>query len=322
MKSQALGIFVFISTFSLGIIFDSIHFPNINEPSKTASGEPTRKQIDTFKLEKIPTPKALDEYKAEQTKDEEFSLPLDDIWIAKNNYSYLGFKIIKEGLDTGADDGYKLRIKKRGKILAKFSAHRDYHLRFGLFNFLGKKTKQIIVFRTSGGAHCCYDYKIFDLFPRFRIIYDSTKFDAGGEIGNYLTPIDINKDGIYEFSRDVMAFDYFHSAHSDSVFPPAIFSYSKVQKKYVLSNRRFSSYLLEEKDRYLELLESAPNRDDFFPKRHSLRSVFLHLIYSGRNAEAWKFFEENYSFSDKEEFAQDIRAVFQRDPTYISIYGR
>jgi hypothetical protein len=249
--------------------------------------------------------------------------PLEKIWEKDNRLLYKGYKISKEC--DKFDDDYAncwLRVRKNGKVLAAIEAEytRDYWMRFGLFNFLGEKDKQLVVFTYSGGAHCCYDYLIYDLDPGFRKIYDSTPLDAANDIGNELFPVDINKDGVYEFRRHAMAFQDFY-------FPPAIFEYDKNRRQYRIANRKFGDFVMSEREQIMQWYEKekkrARNESEevrLTNDRDTVRALFLTMVYADREAEAWKYLDENDHYDDRERFRKDAKSEFISDVTYRSIY--
>ena len=148
-------------------------------------------------------------------------------------------------------------------------------------NFLGGEKKQLIVHTYSGGAHCCYDYYIFDLTPRFRTIYSSAKFDSGNEIGSELVPVDIDGDGVFEFHRRVESFAYFYASYADSNKPTALFAYDRKKQSYQLANKKFPEYILADNERGLEwFAKNEPELNDL-DRRYIVRMEFLNFIYSG-----------------------------------------
>lgn len=259
--------------------------------------------------------------------DETYSSPLDKIWIESESFSYEGYSISKKCAgeeDSYADDNCELKISENKRQLAKFTSSRAYWLQYGLFNFLGKKDKQLIVFTYSGGAHCCEDYVIYDLKPAFRVIYDSEKYDSADEIGSDLIPVDVDRDGIFEFQRNIMAFDYFFASHADSVFPPVIFAYDKKAGAYDFANKKFPGFVLKELEENLAWLRKNRKSENESQKqmneRYIVRKTFLNLVYAGKEEEAWKYFDENYNFEDKEEFKTAVRESFSEEVVYKSIY--
>src|SRR4029079_3642213 len=160
---------------------------------------------------------------------------------------------------------------------------------YGLFDFLGTGKKQLVVHTYSGGAHCCYDYVIYDLSPKFRTIYDSRLQDSGNDVGNELVPTDLNGDGVYEIRQDVMAFDYWFASHANSIFPPAILQYDKKSGHYRPANKKFSEHIKAELDNLLK------GPDAITDPETSVRARILYLLYAGERDEAMKVFEQEYN---------------------------
>lgn len=256
----------------------------------------------------------------------------DIIWSEKSKIKYQGFTISKKCLgDEYFDNNCVGKIIKKNKVLARVYSQKDYWIKFSLFNFLGRKDKQLVIQTYSGGAHCCYDYYIFDLKPKFRKIYDLSKFDSANEIGNELIPVDIDKNGIFEFKQDVMAFDYMGTwGHITATFPPAIFHFNKKKQKFALATKRFPNFVLK------ELKENISSLDDWIKETSKTepkikqeeieeiktRETFLYLVYAGKREDAWKLFEEKYNFQFRDKFRNDFKELFSNDPTYLSIYGK
>lgn len=321
---------VFAATFLAGaaavFIWHSISNTKISTDTPPPALAAETAQIDAGQAE--PEVKTTVEETPEEV--EEPPNPLEKVWAKDKSLFYKGYKITKE-CNKVWDDYFlcRLTIHKNGTVLALIETDytRDYWLRFGLFNFLGGKDKQLVVFTYSGGAHCCYDYRIYDLNPGFRKIYDSTPLDSANDIGNELFPVDINNDGVYEFRRDVMAFDYFHAGHADAVFPPAIFEYDKRRGQYRLANRKFGDFVMLDREWILRWYEkerkSYGNESEEFKvsnERYTVRALFLTMVYAGREAEAWKYLDENNNFDHKEEYRKDVKAQLISDVTYRSIY--
>src|SRR4029079_2954625 len=178
----------------------------------------------------------------------------------------------------------------------------------------------------TGGAHCCWIYKIYDFKPNLHEIFDDENYPE--YLGYELHPHDLNRDGIFELTQAVMTFDYFHMSHASSVFPVAVFSYNEKSRTYVPANRRSSAYVVEDIEHDLKALELASrdvNAEDIQNKEEylsALLNVLLKRIYAGDEADAWKFFDTEYRLSDKIEFKSDIRKALRHDPIYRSVYKR
>ena len=196
----------------------------------------------------------------------------------------------------------------------------------GLFSFLGGGTKQLVVMQYSGGAHCCWSYHIYDFNPRLRLIYDGDEYDAES-VGYTLRPKDLDGDGRFEFTRAVMAFDYFHMSHAASVFPVAVFAYDERAGKYRPANRKFADYVMRglEGDVGRVAEERAKVRPGGAPANEGFISAVLRVtlkhVYAGREAEGLEFFEREYNLADKAEIKADMLKALKGDLVHQSLYG-
>jgi len=258
-----------------------------------------------------------------------------------------GLKVIRRCSATNEYLGDCRLVVRRGRKTlwsTEVEHGHPYWLQYGLFRFLPGRQKQFVVHTYSGGAHCCYDYYIFDIRGhRIKKVYDSSRYDSANEIGDALVPVDIDKDGTYEFYRDVMAFDYMGFAgHASATFPPAIFSFDRHRQRFVLANRRFAPFVLKEMNESLASIKDSQSEQNALVATHpeatpmtdddvnetAVREKFLYLVYAGKEREAWSYFESNYKSSTgngyqeqfRDQFISEFRKAFDKDPTYRSIY--
>lgn len=274
-----------------------------------------------------------------ETIDDEYRQALDDYWIDSDQTKYQDYDIDRRCENVGNFENCSLSISQSGRRLrnVEISEGSKNWLKYGFFDFLGNGSKQLIVHTYSGGAHCCYDYQIFDLGTHFRTIYTSEKYDSANQIGNQLVPVDIDGDGVFEFYQDVMAFDYIGVySHATSSFPPAIFAFDKKSSRYELATKHFPEFVLKRLQENIDRLEpvqkEAEKYETGFTKDEideiRTRETFLFWVYAGKREEAWKFFEQNYrsetgdKYQDKlrEVLIGDFKQLFAADPTYKSIY--
>lgn len=268
---------------------------------------------------------ATEQSKQEQVANE--ADPFEAAYIDGDKLSYQGYDV-----ERSADaSGYQsfATIKKNGRIIATLAngGLGKESTRFGLFSLLGGPSKQLVILQYTGGAHCCWTYTIYDFHPNLHVIFDDENYGVE-YLGYELSPRDIDGDGKFELIQSVMTFDYFHMSHASSVFPAAVFSYSEKSRSYVPANQRFAAYVLKDIEDDLKGLESASrdvNPEDIQNKEEYLSAVLkvlLKRIYAGDEADAWKFFDKEYRFSDKNELKSDIRLALRYDPIYRSIYKR
>jgi hypothetical protein len=262
----------------------------------------------------------------ENTKPkEEQSEELDAIYIKGDMLSVAGYSV-----ERSFDPRTKLSsaiIKRGGKVLARFrnGGLGKESTEFGLFPFLGRDSKQLVILQYTGGAHCCWIYKIYELTPRLRSLFDGEDYGIDS-IGYTLTPVDIDKDGQYEFTQAVMTFDYFHLSHASSVFPTAVFAYDRRKRKYLPANRRFSDYLLQGIEEDIKnansvAAKSNPAVIDWGREKYlsAMLKVMTKYIYAGKEAAGWEFFDREYKLNDKAKLRSDIRKALENDPIYQAL---
>lgn len=253
--------------------------------------------------------------------------PFEAIYIDGDKLSYQGYDV--ERFSDAADRLSFATIKKKGRIIATLrnGGPGKESTQFGLFSLFGDASKQLVILQYSGGAHCCWTYRIYDFHPNLRVIFDDESYGLD-YLGYELVPQDIDGDGKFELTQSVMTFDYFHMSHASSVFPVAVFSYNEKSRTYVPANRRFSAYVLKGIENDLKALELArrdvdaedlQNREKYLS---AVLKVMLKRIYAGDEADAWKFFNSEYRLSDKTEIKSDIRKALRHDPIYRSLYKR
>lgn len=240
-------------------------------------------------------------------------------------------------------DNSVARIKKNGKILVELkNGYRDNNAtEFDLSSFLGGEEKQILITQHSGGNHCCYIVKLYNLIPNLQILFDSEKYPSG----NGLWKEDIDGDGKYEIVLPITTFEEFHVSHSHSKYGTAIMAYDENQKKYVLANNRYTEYLLKDiiKDLNsikhkieLENLNMAANKCEnncedktgdkganYFHAKESYFSeilgVTINYLYANKEEEAWKFFDQEYNLDDKAQIKKEMKALLKKDRIYQEI---
>lgn len=254
---------------------------------------------------------------------DEYDEPLAAHVIKSDKLSYAGYDI--ERRFDQANDVSLATIKKNGKPLLKFSNAGSGidSTEIGLFPFIGGEPKQLFTMQYTGGAHCCWIYQIYELTPTLRRLFDGEEYE---NIGYELYPIDLDHDGIYEFTQSVMSFDYFvYLSHASSVFPRAVFSYDARKKEYLPANRKFSDYVfegIEEDFHKLEVARKETGPLDVMNERYlsAVLQILLKYIYAGREREGWEFFDREYQLSNKSEIKTDVRKALTTEPVYQSIY--
>jgi hypothetical protein len=240
---------------------------------------------------------------------------LNDICTHDDSLSYLGFEVTRS-FDAQQRKSF-VSIKRGKRRLAHMTNLRDAvsikSSCFGLYSVLGTKRKQLVVVQTSGGAHCCFDYRIYDFRPRLRLIFDGSKL----WIGDGFDPLefqDIDGDGMMEFTQKVMTFDYCCGmSYASSPQPSVVFKYEKRRHLFVVASRGFANFLLR---RVTE--QRAKAREDPLLNWPYLFTAFAQYIYAGQERTACQIYhsaEGEYLPNRRE-----IRKLLNSDPIYRSIY--
>ena len=248
------------------------------------------------------------------------SLLLNKICTDGERLEYEGYKVWKE-YDSKADKS-KVTIRKAGRILAINSDGRGLgdSSCFGLYPVLGGEKKQLITVQTSGGAHCCFSYRIYDLSPKFRLLFDSGKYPIGDGFDE-LEFKDIDGDGVQEFTQRDMTFDYWEGlGYVSSPQPNIVFQYDPRIKRFHPANKKFSAYLLRDVASAIRALD--PND----PAQHWAYGldITLRYIYAGEEREAWRFYDKAFSpkLYEKDEMKAKIKKTLMSDVVYRLLYQR
>jgi hypothetical protein len=255
---------------------------------------------------------------------------LESVFIKGARLTHGGYVVTRTVVEREGES--RAVISRGGRVLVRLTdgAPRDYATRIGLFPFLGRVGKQLVVEQYTGGAHCCTVYHVYDLGAELRTLFDGGEFGID-EIGEDMNVLDIDGDGRYEFTLDVMAFDYFLTSHAGSVFPTAVFAYDERAGKYMPANRKFSAYLLRGVAREARKVEESNRRTTFrlprvrqtFHGEHfrAVLDVLLKYVYAGEEQKGWAFFEKNYMLADKSEVEAAVKTRLRQSAVYCAAYG-
>jgi hypothetical protein len=250
---------------------------------------------------------------------------LDDIYAKGNKISYQGYEVTRSFNERTQISS--ATIRKGVRVLLRFNdggQSLDF-TNFALFSLLGTDSKQLIINQYSGGAHCCTSLWIYDLSgPAPKQLFASGRYDVG------IDPVvvDIDRDGTYEFTQSVMAFDYFdRMSHADSPFPQVAFGYDRSTGKYVPASRMYADYLLKDTEKYSHevrklnrKLASTRHEEDVGDYLGTVLQVVLQYIYAGREQEGWAFYDREYRLDDKAQMKMKVKSELRKSAVYNFIY--
>lgn len=253
---------------------------------------------------------------------------LERVFIKGSRLTYGGY-VVTRVIDEQSGESRAV-ITRGGRELVRLTdgAPREDATRIGLFPFLGAKGRQLVVEQYTGGAHCCTVYRVYELGAELRALFDGDEYGIE-EIGEDMNVVDIDRDGRYEFTQSVMAFDYFMTSHAGSVFPMVVFAYDEGAGKYTPANRKFSAYLLRGVARDIGKVEALnrrltrKERAGSFHGEHftAVMDVLLKYVYAGEERKGWAFFETHYLLADKAEVEAKVKEHLKESAVYRATYG-
>ena len=236
---------------------------------------------------------------------------LIDIFTGEDRLRYHGYEMRR--LTERLNDGREAEVVVSYAALVKgdhrfFKFDGVYFLEgnsteFGLFNLLGKGSKQFIVSQTVPryGRHW-----VVSVSPEFRVLFDSADYGAGRE---EFYVIDIDKDGVYEISLPLTAF----YALQDKMYigeiplPEMIFKYDAAAHRYLRANHLFPEYTLHGIEHDMEQLRTDDG-SNYLSKR---LDILLRYVLAHKSREGWAFFDREYQRPDKVEIKNRIVEILK-----------
>lgn len=249
---------------------------------------------------------------------------LRDILSDSKALSYRDYKVSISASRDGKTS--TATVKRTGRVITKsVNANGPFseifvHTRIGFVSLLGKRTNQLIIQQYSGGAHCCLSWHIYDLYPKFRLIFDSARYPIGDAMED-AELIDVDHDGQLEFAHQSNQFAYFDEAcFTCLLLPDVVFPFDRRAQRYLPANHIFKKFALRQVSLDLERLRrSKENPSEYWA--YSL-DVALRYIYAGMERRAWAFFARTYGGRSNRELKSKIRLNLRTDGIYRFLYGR
>ncbi len=176
----------------------------------------------------------------------------------------------------------------------------------------GRGFPNMVVTEWSGGAHCCFNFYIFELGKSFRLV---DKLDAGdGDLSHFA---DLDSDGLLEFVTADWTFAYWNSSFAGSPAPKVILRFDN--DKYHLARdlmRKPSPSAEEIESKVHSVLTNAKWKEGKPPV--DLWSEMLDLIYSGHLGFAWEFFDKAWAkgVPGKKKFLKAFRSQLSKSQYY------
>jgi hypothetical protein len=172
----------------------------------------------------------------------------------------------------------------------------------------GDGKPELIVQGFSGGAHCCYTYRIFALSEGLPLVR---------EIRNQVPVVFTKREGSAEVRTADGVFDYFLLPHSNAVIPELFLRLDgdklvDVGAEHVadydkLIEKARSELTAEEVDKLRKANYSQNMLIDQLPAVQKVLTIVLNYLYSGREQQAWHALDEMWPSSDVDRVKNLIR---------------
>lgn len=265
--------------------------------------------------------------------------------VGKNcgEYSIKIYEYEEEGTPLASD---RLEIYKNNKLVYQdknmqfriglmYDDMPEHSLVNGCQDITGDGQPDLVIATYSGGAHCCFGFKIFQLGKKFKLI---DTIDAGdSDLAKFK---DVDNDGVLEFIGNDWVFAYWWAPFSGSPAPKIILEYKDGSYRLALDKMKkpldetFYKQFLQNirldmadamKDRaFLEKsmqdkLSGWSNGEVGVPP--GAWGYMLDLIYSGHAKEAWALVDDFWPQGKpgKKEFINDFRKHLSTSQYWDSI---
>jgi hypothetical protein len=181
----------------------------------------------------------------------------------------------------------------------------------------GEGIPNLVVSEWTLGAHCCFQFYIFELGEQVRLL---TQIDAGH--AGYSHFVDIDDDGIVEFTTHDSTFAYWNYSFAHSPAPAVILRL--VNEQYLLAIdamfqplpsqdeiRKEVEYIRQDTYWWNEWGQPPPDMWNFM----------LRLIYSGHEDAAYAFFEDAWlpEIMSKNDFLEEFRIRLTQSPYWLQL---
>lgn len=177
----------------------------------------------------------------------------------------------------------------------------------------GDGTPDLVIGEWSGGAHCCYDFSVYELGKKFRFV---DRIEAEDSYSAHFA--DLDQDGRYEFVARDWTFAYWHASFGFSAAPEIILRFRDGRFRLAGDLMRQPRTSKATWNDWLARVQRDKNwqRDEELPDDLLLSHVLLDLIYAGQAQEAERFLEEAWprGRKGKPAYKQAFRRKLRESP--------
>jgi hypothetical protein len=258
--------------------------------------------------------------------DDPHVLTFDELSVQEDARSIDGYSVARAYDEESMT--WQVRIVQPGGselALPKVDGSRGAGPRFGTARLLGNGRSQLVVAYSTGGAHCCFKYFIYDLGRRARLVFDGRQWPIGDGFDE-LQFEDLDCDGDFEFVQKSIHYDYeFGLAYVSSPQPAVVFAYDPTAGRYVPANQRFKVRVLRFVPETEEDIAARMRSNEFDPYRDLMQTLYvsLHFIYAGERRRGLALLDRHCAScadSDGRSTRAELRRLLQTDPVYRYLY--
>ena len=216
-----------------------------------------------------------------------------------------------------------IRLRKNKRLVKTFDAGLYFgagnSADFGFFPFLNNGSEQLFV---SQDIYRGGNQWVANLVPKFKVIFDGDDWAVGREAWD-LEAVDLDKDGSYEIIAPTCIFYGFANlSPGGTPLTRIVFKYSKTSRRYLPANPQFSDYLLARAEHIKSQISPTGDPIDDLNHLSDVLDIVLDYVFTGRQKEAWTFFDQAYKLPDKNKVKTEVQSVLNSSPVYRFIYRR
>lgn len=221
------------------------------------------------------------------------------------------FEILHDGRRALAQNGFLFSIGGSA-VAADESSSR---VKMGT-DVTGEGQPDLVMGEWTGGAHCCFRLRVYEIGEKFRQVADlDLKDTSDPQIA------DLDGDGKFELVIADWTFSYWHTSFADSPAPQVILRFRDSAFHLAADLMRTAPpppAELEAKAR--QVRDHAPWTEGSDPPV-ALWGAMLDLIYGGNAKLAWTFLDDAWPAArpGKEKFLQEFRAQLAASPYWTDL---
>ncbi len=224
-----------------------------------------------------------------------------------NDYKFKLYRIANPDKGEFAVDSltFLLGYKGNQKIIDINTEFPYLEMLFKAKDINGNGIPDLVISDFSGGAHCCFNLKIYELGKDFRML-----LELSGDAEPRLK--DLNNDGIYEVEHATSIFAYWHACFAESYLASYVLTYK--DGKYRLASEFMKKNppderTLKSKAAHIKLSNKPwDSEDGDFFEDPNLFEEMLELIFTGNMKTAWRLVDMAWPATKpgKEQFKKDF----------------